>query len=77
MGLKQRRVTLLRRCPDKNLKRRLANIAEARIQIEDALSGATAPALESKDLGSPDKRRRDDPSYKMLAAVAFDATPLD
>jgi serine/threonine-protein kinase len=35
--------TLLRRCLEKNLKRRLAHIAEARIALEDVASGA-APA---------------------------------
>jgi serine/threonine-protein kinase len=33
--------TLLRRCLDKNLRRRLSHIAEARVAIEDVLSGAT------------------------------------
>src|SRR5206468_7835422 len=36
---------LLRRCLEKNQKRRLQHIGEARIVIEDALAGATHPEL--------------------------------
>ena len=36
---------LLRRCLEKNQKRRLQHIGEARIAIEDALAGATHPEL--------------------------------
>jgi len=42
--------SLLRRCLDKNLRRRLPHIAEARIIIEDVLSGA-APAEPASPVG--------------------------
>jgi len=43
--------SLLRRCLDKNLRRRLPHIAEARIIIEDVLSGA-APAEPASPVGA-------------------------
>jgi tRNA A-37 threonylcarbamoyl transferase component Bud32 len=39
--------TLLRRCLDKNIKRRLMHIGEARILIEDVISGATAATVDA------------------------------
>jgi serine/threonine protein kinase len=63
--------TLLKRCLTKDVRRRLSSMSEARILLEDTIAGANEPASEEKGLRSPDKRRRDDLSYKVLAAVAI------
>ena len=46
---------LLRRCLEKDRARRLADIADARLEIDDALSGSNADAAEAR----PDSRTRE------------------
>ncbi len=63
--------TLLRRCLEKDRKRRLADIADARLEIDEALtaqSPATVAAGSSTAVGSG---RRRDPVAWALAAVLF------
>ena len=59
--------TLLRRCLEKSLKRRLQHIGEARITLEDVLSGA-APAAPAAAAPAPGKTRE---RITLIAAVAM------
>ena len=64
--------TLLRRCLDKNLRRRLSHIAEARLTLEDVLSGAA-----SAEAGPPTPiRRLALPGISVLAGVALLAAAI-
>jgi eukaryotic-like serine/threonine-protein kinase len=64
--------TMLKRCLTKDVRRRLGAMSEARITIEDALSGtgSDVASVQEKSLGSPNAKRREDPSYKVLTAGA-------
>jgi eukaryotic-like serine/threonine-protein kinase len=57
---------LLRRCLEKNVKRRLQHIGEARIAIEDVLSGA---AVAEPVAPAPAARRHPPTAWIVLAAV--------
>ena len=63
---------LLRRCLEKDLRRRLADIADARLEVEDLLAGrfetvAQSPAAGVHDTVTPPARRR----ASLIAALAF------
>jgi hypothetical protein len=63
---------LLRRCLEKDRARRLADIADARLEVEDLLAGrsetaAHSPAAVVKDVAAPPARRR----ASLIAVLAF------
>jgi serine/threonine-protein kinase len=61
--------SLLRRCLDKNLKRRLQHMGEARILIEDALSGALPAVALGAEAGAAPRKSRERLAWAAAAAV--------
>ncbi len=66
-GTPARLRALLRRCLEKDAKRRLRDIGEARIEVEDMLAGRTAPEAAAPAAAAPARRA---PAWPALAAVA-------
>jgi Tol biopolymer transport system component len=68
--------TLLKRCLDRNVKRRLRDIGDARLEIDDAISKRLSAAADSGtvsktlDVSAPDGRRREQVAW-LAAAVSF------
>lgn len=72
---------LLRRCLTKDLERRLHDIADARVELEDAISDPSGSALglATESLGAPDgpsARPRRKPSLAAIAIAAFAGAAL-
>jgi serine/threonine-protein kinase len=63
--------TLLRRCLEKNLKRRLQHMGEARILIEDALSGALPAVALGAEAGAAPRKSRERLAWAAAGALAL------